>query len=311
MRRLFAVVPVLALACGEPSAVGPLDQRAIAPAAPAADLGMQVVGPEIVIPAGQEQMICWVPDLPADVVDRLIKRFETVQGASGHHLVAMKSMIPRAPGEVFDCTTANNMATIQPLLTSNTENKEGTLNLLTDDFAVRIPAGTQLVMQSHYVNVEVSDIVIRDVGTFTYLPADEQRIEASYMAINDSSLRIPANNERYSHSTDCIIDQPMQFAALLGHMHEWGQRIVVEKISPVGTSTIYEVAHWSAQFRDAPPVTHLPLAEPLTADEGDILRVTCEWQNDTGEELTFPKEMCDALFLYYPARPEGFLVCGS
>lgn len=315
MRSLAAVslAPLFALAClpAPPDLDAAIDQRVEIPAAPAAGAGFQLIGPEITIPAGGDQMWCWVPDLAPDTVDHLVKDFVTFQGRSGHHLLAMKSVVPRQPNDVFDCTSVEGMSSVEPLMSPSTQNSEGTVNLLSDDFAVRVPAGTQIVMQSHYVNVETKPILVRDVGNFIFLPPEETRIEANYMVINDLNLQIPPNNQPYTHATDCVLEQPMQFAALTGHMHEWGKRVFIEKINAEGSTTIYDVPAWSPKFRDAPPVTHLPLAAPITVAQGETLRVTCEWVNDTDEALTFPHEMCDAVFVYYPALPEGFLLCGE
>jgi aminoglycoside phosphotransferase (APT) family kinase protein len=66
-----------------------------------------------------------------------------------------------------------------------------------------------------------------------------------------------------------------------------------------------------AGLRDAPPVTHYPLDNALALEAGDTLRLTCEWENDTDEALGFPNEMCDSMLVYYPARPEGFIICGE
>lgn len=316
MRRLVIAAPlalsfVVVIACEPPPPDGDavLDFRVEIPEPPAD--GMQVIGPEITIPAGEDQMWCWVPDVPPRDADILIRSFETFQGQSGHHLVAMRSIIPREPGSIFDCTTLDNMSTVRPLFTPDTANSEGTFDLLADDFAIRLPADAQLVMQSHYVNVQLQPIKVRDVGHLMFLPEDEERIEANYFTLHDGSFSIPPNNEPYSHSTDCVLDQPIQFASVIGHMHEWGKHITVEKITAEGTETIYEVEGWHPGLRDAPPVTHYPLADALQLEAGDTLRLTCEWLNDTNEALGFPNEMCNAMMVYYPARPEGFIICGD
>lgn len=313
MRLLVPValsVSAAVLGCDPPPAADDvIDQRVEIPDAPAD--GMQVIGPELTIESGEDKMLCWVPDIAALDADELVARFETFQGQSGHHLLAMKSIIPREPGEIFDCGSLENMSTVRPLFTPNTANSEGTFNLLTDDFAVRLPAHTQLVMQSHYVNTNLKPILVRDVGNLVFLPENEERIEANYFAIHDGDFSVPPTNASYKHSVDCVIDQPVQFASIIGHMHEWGQRVTVEKIEASGNTMIYEVADWGPQFRDAPPVTHYPLDNALSMNTGDTMRLTCEWVNDTGETLGFPNEMCDSMLVYYPARPEGFVICGD
>jgi hypothetical protein len=312
MRRLLLVAPLALapLACVENPTpdVEPEDQRAELPPAPLPEEGFQVVGPDIVIPAGEDKMFCWVPDI-SFTEDRLVKKFETYQGPLGHHLFGMKSAIPRQPGEMFDCSTVDQMSTLEPMISPTTANKEGAGELLSDDFAVRIPAGAQIIMQSHYVNITDHDIVIRDGGNFLYLGADEERIEASYIVLNDSNLDIPPTNEHFTHTTECTIPHDLQIASVMGHMHEWGKAITIEHENADGVTEVYSVDQWTAAYRDAAPITRYPLDEPLTFAAGDTLRVTCDWVNDTGDSLRFPDEMCVSLMVYYPALPDGFIVC--
>ena len=303
---------VLALACGteEPKPAGPKDLRMDIPEAPPADEGILVVSPDFTIPAGKDVMICWVPDVqfPAD---RLIEKFETYQSQNGHHLIGMSSVIPRQPGEQFDCTSTEGMASVEPLInpTSGTS-AEGSVNVLPEGMHVRVKAGTRIVMQSHYVNYTDEEILVRDVGILRDLPANKESIEASYLVLNSDSFEVPGTNERFSHTTECTVDVRFQFASMIGHMHEWGKSIKVEHVDMEGAATtIYEVDAWTAAYRDAPPIESWPIDDPLVFEAGDTLRLTCEWQNDTNEGLRFPHEMCATLFSYFPALPEGFIIC--
>ncbi len=314
MRAVVLVLPLaFAVACveGAPPPPDTIDERVPLPDAPAPGDGFQLVGPEITIPGGGDQMWCWVPDFTA-TEEHLVDRVETYQGSNGHHMLAMRSIIPRQPGDLFDCTSSEAMASVEPFMTPNQQNKEGTVNLLNDQLAVRLPAGTTLVMQSHYVNINPEPILVRDVANFIYVQDGEQRIEAQYFVINDGSFEIPANNEHYTHTTACTLDQDFTFSAVAGHMHEWGKHVTIEGLSPTGDVTpIYDVANWNGSDRDAPPVTQFDMSNPLTFHQGDTLQVTCDWVNDTGSPLAFPDEMCDAILVYYPALPEGFINCGS
>lgn len=311
VRRIVAcTAAACGAACGAPSAgPQPTDLRLAIGPAPAAGLGIQVVSPDMVIAKGGDKMTCWVPDVTF-TQDRLIKAFDTFQSENGHHLFGMASVIPRQPGEVFDCTNVEDMSTVQPLVNPTSGNKEGTLNLLPPEFAVRIKAGTQLVVQSHYVNVTDNDILVRDVGNLIFLPSDEQRIEANFLVLNDDSFTIPTGNAPYRHTTECTLTQRLQFAALNGHMHEWGRSTSIERVAADGTTTtLYDEPHWTAALRDAPPIVRFAVDDPLVFEAGDTLRLSCEWQNDTDAPLRFPSEMCVSLMVYFPALPEGFIVC--
>ena len=49
--------------------------------------------------------------------------------------------------------------------------------------------------------------------------------------VNDDAFKIPPTGDRYAHTTECTLEHPFQFAAMLGHMHEWGKSITVERIA--------------------------------------------------------------------------------
>src|SRR5581483_6120451 len=90
---LFAASVVVVSGCpsGPPTQNnGPVDARAKLPAPPAAEDGFRVVGPDITIPAGGDQMWCWVTDVVISD-DHLVKDLETYQGPNAHHLLALKS----------------------------------------------------------------------------------------------------------------------------------------------------------------------------------------------------------------------------
>src|SRR5438552_16724334 len=87
----------------------PVNDKVAVPPPLGASEGLQFVMPDTVIPAGQEKMTCWVPDYTPDQ-DYQVVSFEPLQGAYGHHLVAMVSGTPRPPGTVFDCTEVEQRA---------------------------------------------------------------------------------------------------------------------------------------------------------------------------------------------------------
>ncbi len=79
------------------------DQRAQNVPAIAADKGRSFVGPELHMAAGEDKMICWVPDWSPDQ-NYYVTRFASYQGKMGHHLVAMQSPDPLPVGKTWDCT---------------------------------------------------------------------------------------------------------------------------------------------------------------------------------------------------------------
>ncbi|MBM4346052.1 MAG: hypothetical protein FJ100_21975 [Deltaproteobacteria bacterium] len=64
---LWTVAIALSCESAAPDPVAVVDQKAKnVPAAPSADKGMQFVGPKLTIAAGEEKMLCWVPNWTPD-----------------------------------------------------------------------------------------------------------------------------------------------------------------------------------------------------------------------------------------------------
>src|SRR5207248_1341275 len=97
----------------EPPKVDFLDERVAIPAKPAN--GVQLVMPEETLAAGGDKMFCWVGDYSAPQ-DELIVQADGLQGKAGHHIFIFTSVIPRKAGDVFDCTSNESMATLEPLM---------------------------------------------------------------------------------------------------------------------------------------------------------------------------------------------------
>ncbi|MEI8259169.1 MAG: hypothetical protein WCJ30_26165, partial [Deltaproteobacteria bacterium] len=171
--------------------------------------------------------------------------------------------------------------------------------------AIQIPAGRQIVVQSHYVNVDPVIRTVRDALLIVRAsPASIQNIADSFNMF-DPDLSIPPH-AMYRRVLDCPITSDMTFATALGHTHHWGTRAMIEFTQGGATRTIYdEVGGDRLQF--SPPVHFYSGADALTAHAGDHLRLTCEWNNTTTDTLTVPAEMCAALLYYYPGA--GAVVC--
>jgi len=310
IRSTLVVVVASSCAGGDPApdagTSGPIDHRAEIPEPPAEGLGMQFVAPDLVVPKGEERMTCWVPDWVPDR-DYLVTRFEGVQSPMGHHVVALRSGIARDPGTVFDCTALESMVSLEPLvLPDPTE----TTRLLPEGFAVRLPADSRIVIQSHYVNYTDDDIVTADVARFTFVPAEEESgiTEVSYLIANHGALVLDEGTS--TKRIGCELPADVNVLALLGHMHELGRSISITRTPAASTAeTLYTVPEWTVEYRDVPPLELFTASAPLTLTAGDKISVACTYDNDRGQQIGFPEEMCTAVGYYFPARAEGIIFC--
>lgn len=283
-----------------------LDRRVEIPAAPAASEGVQLIMDEFRVAPGAEVMWCYVAAW-SPTEDVLINSFRGFQNAEGgHHLVALGAQVPFEPGYSFDCTNIESMQSLEPLVLP----EPGDTSYLPDGYAVRVQAGANVVIQSHYINYTAQELLVRDVVHLGFYQGDDA-IEASYLILNHGGLDLEPGES--SAEVTCQLPEsatPYNMVNLLGHMHEWGQAIDISH-QPAGGDweVIYDVPDWTPEFRDLPPTNVWEAADPFVMNGGDRFRVRCDFDNGTGDNIRFPSEMCTSVSLYYPSSTNGLLIC--
>jgi hypothetical protein len=277
--------------------------------APEIEQGFQLRAPVSRIEVGQDKEICYVPDVDFDE-DVYVRRANAYQGDVGHHVQIYGSAIPRRKGEVFDCSDLAIMSTLLPLITPNHPAKEtDNKTQLPDDFYVRIPAGSLIVMQSHYVNYTDSPIEVADVVNIETVEDITGMTEASYFVVSHNTFTATKGTSTVSYSCDVLDETQLLFG--FGHMHEQGRTVSLMRRAPGSDvdEVLYEVDPWTAEYRDYAPVDRFDVDDPLVLHAGDRLTLTCGFDNATGEDLPWPREMCVYFGTYFPARENGFVLC--
>jgi hypothetical protein len=180
------------------------------------------------------------------------------------------------------------------------ESKEASGQLaLTDGLAIRVPAGVQIVLQSHYVNP--GDAFMTDDTASVHLmdPDDVVDYVNQFLTI-DVGFDVPPHQELES-TTTCVVPRDLQIVRLLGHMHEWGSHYTLEEIDDQDRrQRVLIDEDWLPLYTSSPPVQKFTMEDPLVLKAGTRLRQTCSWRNDETEHLRFPREMCLSYGFYYP-----------
>lgn len=306
VKRLL--VPVFALtslsACTNDSG-GTVDERVDLPPAP--EHGRQFVLPEATVVPGEEKIYCWYTTLP-DEQDVWVKEYQAYQGAGGHHVVGFITMEDEPDGTIVDCEAAESMAMWLPLLTPTSEGNF----VLPAGYGVKIPGGSKLVFQSHYVNASEQPIRVADVVNIFYV--DDTEIPgitpAAPWGNTVLDFALPAG-ETKTVGYECTAPSQMKLITLLGHMHEYGKAITIE-VGPSGGAmeTVYEVMEWKPEFRDKSPLREWAVEDPYVIEAGEVMHVSCTWTNDSPDEIRFPREMCASLSWFYPGD-EAVTCAGS
>ncbi len=303
LRRALLTAPLL-LACSSSASTPPAQAPDTyhRPSVPSGALLLE--SPEYTLPGGQETVMCAYTNitLPANFDTREVHSY---QMAGGHHAIVYYTYSPQAPG-IHPCTE-DDMANFR-LVGGGAESNEQGVHL-PEGLAIRIPAGVQLGMQLHYVNMNPQDRRVRDA--ITVYPADPANIQhfADGFAMSDGDFAIPPH-AAYGRSIECAIQSDMNIVNMIGHTHQYGHHLRISRIPAGGAATdmLYdEVAGARLQF--TPPQRQFTTANPLVFHTGDRVRLDCDWVNTSNQTLRFPSEMCATFMYYYPGQ--GFISCGD
>ncbi len=296
--------------CGQSAVDSPVDARLDATQFTPSATRQVFAQPELVISPGTEVMQCWVVDWTPDE-DIYIRAFKGHQALGGHHVAAFSSAFPREPGATFDCTDNEDMVSLSPLILPDPEGE----NLLPPGFAVRLPAKTNIVIQSHYLNTTDRDMLVSDIAEFVIYGGSEPPTVASYLIMNHGEFELSPGVT--STTLECDMETDVSLMLMLGHMHEHGTSMSVTRERNGNSDILYGIDQWTVDLRDQPVVKKYANDEPLRLVAGDHLALTCNYDNRTEGPLKFPEEMCTMVSYYYPARfeppalPNGLIFCDN
>ena len=287
------LVLTLSACVSQPGEDGPIDDRAQVPPVPEGQREFRTG--EASIPPGTELQTCYF--LAPEPHDLYATALTTYQGRFGHHVILFRSVEQEEPGTVRDCTEASDMANLIPVIAPITFD----MDRFPPGMALHIPAGTQLVIQQHYLNTTERELVTSDAMHLAHTSRDEVEVLAGFFGLSytDFSLMPGSSN---TLQFDCAVPKDISFLNMGPHMHEYGTKFQTLAGKPDNLETLIDVDPWLPAFRDDPPMLQWTVDNALHLDAGDILRTICELDNVSDHELRFPEEMCVTFGYYYPAE---------
>ncbi len=265
------------------------------PPAPASD-EIQIVSPPVLgVPPGADVTICaYIDDrVAADTDIVAYKGFQTTVGA--HHVI-LYSVQQQQAANAHECTE-DDMLNARYLAGSGADSPPAELP---ENVVFRIPANTQLMIQTHWINA--TDAAIDGQGAFNLkvtapTPAHQT---AQLFTFTDTLFTVPVGTGGTA-GTECVIGQKLNVFTMGGHMHEWGTHASITH-TPANATTgtmIYDTG-WTSEYIFDPPRNNYPTSAPLVLNVGDKMRIDCKFNNTTSAPLPFPSEMCVGWTYAYP-----------
>jgi len=250
--------------------------------------------PEVTIPSGAEAMNChFLPPLEHDLV---IRGFRTQQSQGGHHMVVYRALTQKPAGTTEDCSSGESMSNLMLVLTQTGTQEPGASAIeFPENNVVVLPAGIQLVAQSHYINSSDAPVVTHDVMTLFATDADPESLTRLHLFVaGATSFEIPPDSN-YSTSVGCVLDNDLTMLALTPHMHEWGTKIQLQVGVEGAMNVVADELNWAPDMRDLPPITSFSVPSARSDghfQSGQAVALTCTWRNTEHAPLKFPQEMC-------------------
>ncbi|HEY5928285.1 MAG TPA: hypothetical protein VIV11_41640 [Kofleriaceae bacterium] len=304
MNKLYFALGISLLGCGtEPSGPETLPNLEV-PDVP--ENGLQVITPifENIQPGTDNEVCAWTDKIFEKETDvKMTVGYQTEP--PGHHALLFYTLDKQPAGTQRICTDTD-MASFR-YLTGNGSNGEP--NTAPGDLVFRVPAGAQLVVNSHYLNT--SDEVVKGQSLINVHFADpgKQYIASGATVFLDTTLDVPQGVS--SFKTSCIVDRQQKFWYMIPHMHRWGTKITVDLTRTTGEKENLFTTDWQEQYTFHPPESRFDPETPFLINVGDQVDVNCTWNNDEGRSLPFGFEMCVAFGQTVDVEGRGSWACNG
>ncbi len=178
----------------------------------------------------------------------------------------------------------------------------GTADLsLPDGVAVKIPAGSQLLLNLHLFNASantiggVSGILVKTVA------ATDVKEEAEMVFGGPTNIQIPPNSSQTVEGS-CVFPGKTTIWSVWAHMHQYGTNMKVTYDGASGSKVLHDGPY---SFEEQ--INYL--IDPVIVNAGEEVRIECTYQNPTSQTISWGdssnSEMCFAGFYRYPKLGKG------
>ncbi len=181
----------------------------------------------------------------------------------------------------------------------------GTPNfIMPEEAGLELPGpGEKVILQIHYNNSAGHADVSDRSGVAMCTTEEPRENAASTLWLGSLQIDVPPGGSQ-EVSNDCDttrLDEPVNLLLNWPHMHEVGTAIKTELIREGSTESemLVDVPNWNFNNQ-----IYYPQEPAIQIMPGDILRTTCNYENKTGQQVTFGEgtgdEMCFDFAIVYP-----------
>lgn len=261
-----------------------------------------VLGPAIRdIEPGSDVTLCSYLDEKFEV-ETDVPSFRVYQSTGGHHATLYAARMPK-PAGTHVCNE-DDMVNARLIAPGGADKAAATsFSGFPDGLAFRIPAGSQLLAQTHWINATGKAMDGQAVFYLKAVPSSANTMPADLFTAVSTQISVPPG-QTATVVTACTFKETLNFFMLNGHAHHWATHLDVQVIDAQGAATQIYKYDWQPEFEFNPPLNVYSKEQPLVIAAGQQLKTTCVYDNTTTSDIVFPKEMCVGDGFYFPGRGE-------
>lgn len=313
-----ALLSLAAAACGDDAP--PAGQLGVL-APPAAGLGVQIRMASTLPPALETER-CMFYQVPADGL--FVNREEIRYSPGSHHVLLYTTPYTTIPatnrkgepvdtagGKVFDCGDegATGAWEVNGVAGgAQSPDAPSGVDGLPPDTAFRLPGGSILLMNTHYINASADRSLetVAAINLYT-IPAQQVRQEAGVLFFYNPFIRVPAMGDATAREV-CPVRKDINLVNAQSHMHRrgvgYGATLLNAGLAPV--TQLYAANNWER-------VVARRLDPSMAIPAGSFVDFHCDYHNTENRVVTQGRttrdEMCIFIGLYYPRDVQTEL-CG-
>lgn len=165
-----------------------------------------------------------------------------------------------------------------------------------DGVALRVPAGTGLDFNVHYVNKTGAEFPGEAYANLYTTDRTQVQHVARTLNLSNTDLSLPPGKRTTMVKTFAVTDSVMTIFALSSHMHARGERFVIRvKGGARDGQVVYENTDWAHP-------AFVPMQPALVLRRGDALVSEITYYNESGKTITFgltSEDEMGIIFGYY------------
>lgn len=270
--------------------------------APKSDLDVPLFSDVVTVDPGADVTFCTFTNLILDEATIFGESFGA-QSPQGHHGILQYTTTPQDP-HTGPCGAMDG----QMLLGGTGGKGVADKATLPTNFGVEVPAGAQIVINHHWINVSDVQVEGQTQMLARRLPSGGDTVLAGNLPMLGFGWEIPASSS-LSYSTECKFGEDVSYVLALGHMHEYGKHVIIEVDRVDGSSDMLIDQDWTKDSGTTAGGKIFTLDDPYVIHQGDTVRLTCDWHNSTADAVGFPREMC--IFFGYTVGSSYFCANGA